>query len=253
MTETSSSKVDDSEPADGLRELLELSMPDTRMRHFAVREGAAIRPIAQRDRHASIAELWLTDQVPAQLRVHYDTARNLYLYAWHVYRFHVVAEHQVLASLEMALRLALVQRGLVDERGTAVTSTERTPNEQRRPRPLGLAQLISIAMKAGLITNSGFTRRDQWAQRLAEQRRSTEHIKFMERNNLDRLIIPGMPAVPTQEELAFDWLGQFVEGLPRLRNEYAHGSQMLHANVLMTFQIVCDLINQLWVRSTLQR
>jgi len=68
----------------------------------------------------------------------------------------------------------------------------------------------------------------------------------MEQNKLDRMVLPDTPAVPNDEERQFDWLTQFVDSLPQLRNEYAHGSQMLHANVLRTFQIVCDLINQLW-------
>ncbi|MGE0673117.1 MAG: hypothetical protein AB7O64_08685, partial [Methylibium sp.] len=246
MSEPSRANDGDTGPADGLRELRELSMPDTRLLYLAVREGAATRPLEQSDRHEAIAELRLTDQVPVEIGIHYDTARNVYLFAWHVYRFHVVAEQQALASLEMALRLALLRRGLVDERGAAVAQRSQPPNGQRRSRPLGLSQLMSMAAKAGLITNEGLTRREQWAQRLAEERQSIEQIRFMEQNKLDRMVLPDIPVVPSEEEREFDWLAQFVEGLPRLRNEYAHGSRMLHANVLRTFQIVCDLINQLW-------
>lgn len=52
--------------------------------------------------------------------------------------------------------------------------------------------------------------------------------------------------------MAYDWLTVFIETLPRLRNEYAHGTQMLHASVLVTFQIVSDLIDQLWSRQRLK-
>lgn len=235
----------DAEPADGLRNLHELSMPDVRMRYLSVRAGPVIRPLGQSDRHESIVDLQLLDRVPEHVRVHYDTARNLYLYAWHVYRFHVVAEHQALASLEMALRLALGERGVVDDEGVVIASS-KPGSKKRSSRPAGLSQLMSMAARLGIITNAGLTRREQWAQRLAEERRSIEHVQYMEQNNLDRMVLPDTPAVPTADELAFDWLQQFVEGLPKLRNEYAHGSQMLHANVLRTFQIVCDLINQIW-------
>lgn len=236
------------EPADGLRNLHELSMSDVRMLYMTVRAGPVVRPLEQSDRYEAIADLRLVDRVPEQVQVHYDTARNLYLYAWHVYRFHVVAEHQALASLEMALRLALGQRGVVDDEGAFVDSSTQS-SKKRSSRPAGLSQLMSMAARLGIITNDGLTRREQWAQRLAEERRSIEHIQYMEQNDLDQMILPDTPVVPTADELAFDWLQQFVEGLPRLRNEYAHGSQMLHANVLRTFQIVCDLINQLWFES----
>lgn len=238
--------VDEGAPADGLRELSELPLPDTRMRFLSIREGATFRPLEQRDRHESIAELALADSVPEQVRTHYDTARNLYLYAWHVYRFHVVAEHQALASLEMALRLALVQLGKLDENGALLDTPGRQTNAKRPPAPLGLSRLLSMALQSGLISNAGLTRRNLWAQKLAERRRSIEQIEFMTKHQLQELTIPDTPAVPTEDELAYDWLTDFIETLPRLRNEYAHGTQMLHASVLMTFQIVSDLTSQLW-------
>tara|TARA_B100001105_G_C22393040_1_gene445367 strand:- start:540 stop:1340 length:801 start_codon:yes stop_codon:yes gene_type:complete len=234
------------EPVDGLRSLHQLAAPDARMLYLAVLEGAAVRPLEQRDRYECIAELRLHDMVPAEVLVHYDTARNLYLFAWHVYRFHVVAEHQALASLEMALRFALVRRGVIDDAGAVLGPYAKSGKPKGRGRPAGLTQLLTMAARIGLITNEGLTLRGQWAQQLAEDRRCIEQIEFMERNGLDRLVLPNSPAVPTADDMGFDWLQQFLQGLPRLRNEYAHGSQMLHANVLRTFQIVCELINQLW-------
>ena len=247
--ETGGARIDGVGPADGFRELRELSMPDIRMRYLAVADGGAIRAMDQHDRHESIVLLRLVNQVPEQVCTHYDMARNLYLYAWHVYRFHVIAEQQALASLEMALRLALAQRGFVAGHGPAIGQSEQSSSGRKRPRPRGLANLMSIAKDAGLITNQGLTRRKDWAQQLAKQRRNIEHFELMERSGLTQMTVSEMPAIPTEEELGVDWLGQFVEGLPRLRNEYAHGSPMLHANVLRTFQIACDLINQLWANA----
>lgn len=244
MTGTTPSS-DESAPADGLRELDELPLPDTRMLHLAIRDGGTFRPLEQRDRHESIAALALADNVPDQVRTHYDTARNLYLYAWHVYRFHVVAEQQALASLEMALRLALAQHGKVGEHGAMLGTAGRHTSGKRQPAARGLARLMSMALESDLISNDRLTRKKLWAQRLAERRRSIEHIEFMAKHQLQELMVPDTPAVPTEDELAHDWLSDFVERLPHLRNEYAHGSQLLHANVLMTFEIVSDLINQL--------
>lgn len=68
--------IDEGAPADGLRELSELPLPDTRMRYLSIREGTAVRPLEQRDRHESIADLALADSVPEQVRARYDTARS---------------------------------------------------------------------------------------------------------------------------------------------------------------------------------
>lgn len=176
--------IDEGAPADDLRQLGESPLPDTRMRYLSIREGTTVRPLEQRDRHESIAELALADSVPEQVRTHYDTARNLYLYAWHVYRFHVVAEHQALASLEMALRLALVQQGKLDEHGALLATPGRQVKTKRPPAPLGLSRLLSMALQSGLISNDGLSRRGLWAQKLAERRRSIEQIEFMTKHQL---------------------------------------------------------------------
>jgi hypothetical protein len=51
---------------------------------------------------------------------------------------------------------------------------------------------------------------------------------------------------PTEDELNHDWLDDFLNAIPYLRNEYAHGSGMLHYSVLHTFEVVTELINQLF-------
>jgi len=88
------------------------------MRFLAVREGGWVRSITQQDRHEFIAAYDLNPAVPEDIRVQFDTARNLYLYAWNVYRFHVVAEHQALSTLELALRTRLISANVLDAKGT---------------------------------------------------------------------------------------------------------------------------------------
>ena len=77
---------------DGLRTLDQLGSADTRMQHFAVRDGGTSRPFGQEDRYENMSSFELLHEVPADERVHFDTARNLCLYAWFVYRFHVVRD-----------------------------------------------------------------------------------------------------------------------------------------------------------------
>lgn len=63
-------------PADGLRTVDQLSLPDCRMTHFRVRDGSSFRPMSQLDRWEAIRQLELHHEVPEEIRTHYDTARN---------------------------------------------------------------------------------------------------------------------------------------------------------------------------------
>jgi len=62
------------------------------------------RPIELADHHELISAYTLHAGVPQEIVLQFETARNVYLYAWFVYRFYPVAEHQCLACLELALR-----------------------------------------------------------------------------------------------------------------------------------------------------
>ena len=63
-----------------------------------------IEPFSLEMHHESINHYQLSDTVPDEIIIQFETAKNIYLYAWYVYRFFVVAEHQALTCLEMALR-----------------------------------------------------------------------------------------------------------------------------------------------------
>jgi hypothetical protein len=62
---------------DGLRTLAELGLADTRMQYFAMRDDGTSRPLSQEDRYENISRFELRHEVPADVRVHFDTARNL--------------------------------------------------------------------------------------------------------------------------------------------------------------------------------
>lgn len=65
-------------------------------------------------------------------------------------------------------------------------------------------------------------------------------------SNAEEMVFYDADVQPTSEDLAYDWIGSFVESLPRIRNTHAHGTSMLDPNVTRTFEIVSDLINQLY-------
>lgn len=237
------------EPAEGLRSVEQLHMPDVRMTFLAIRDGATFRKLSQHDRHEAISALGLSEHVPEDIRVQFDTARNAYLYAWYVYRFHVVAEHQALATLELALRTRLISAGILDEKGKyAVTVPSKAPGLPPRTekRKAMLSDLLRLAREHTLLRNEWIAERDGWAARLASERQSFELARKMVELGLDEMPIPDEDPVPTAEELAFDWVAHYSETLPKVRNIHAHGSTMLHATVLRTFEVVRTFINQLF-------
>jgi hypothetical protein len=80
--------------------------PDPRNTMFVRidRTNGTARPIELADHHEQISAYALHAGVPQEIVLQFETARNVYLYAWFVYRFYPVAEHQCLACLELALR-----------------------------------------------------------------------------------------------------------------------------------------------------
>ena len=185
------------------------------------------------ERHAGVSGFELTLAVPLDIRVHFETAKNLYLYAWFVYRFYPVAEQQALGTLEFALRKRLGPL-FPDQFG---------PSAKRQH---GLHMLFAKACKEKLLTNDGLRANDRFARDRADQRASMARIQIMQANGLSEMLFDDSPVVPLPEDYAHDSLEIFAKTLPFFRNTYAHGSAMLHPTVLGTFEIVTDLVNQLY-------
>jgi len=218
-------------PADALRDIGSVMQPDPRSTYFAVIEQGHSRAATLQDQVNAVASYVLNSAVPESVRVHFETAKNLYVYAWYVYRFHAVAEQQALATLEFALRAQLILLGAVGR------DNARVP---------GLRKLLKEALARGLIGNDRLPNRERWALGIAKHRFALAQIAEMQRMGLTEMEVDDSGVLPTQQELDHDWIGAFIEGLPGIRNAYAHGSDMLHPAVLRTFEIVCDLVNQLF-------
>src|ERR1700685_3559392 len=80
--------------------------PDPRSTMFVRidRQNGTSRVIELADHYEQISEYVLHAGAPQEIVLQFETARNVYLYAWFVYRFYPVAEHLSLACLELALR-----------------------------------------------------------------------------------------------------------------------------------------------------
>src|SRR4051812_43482451 len=92
--------------AEFLRSTVHALEPDPRSTSFVRFDSALgkMRPLQLEDHYRAVCELLLHRGVPRDVGIHFETAKNLYLYAWFVYRFFAVAEHHALTGLEFALR-----------------------------------------------------------------------------------------------------------------------------------------------------
>lgn len=233
-------KTESNFDCEGLRTPEHLCEPDPRTQSFVRvdNESGMIRPLSQADQYDSITKFTLLNAVPEKVRILFDTARNLYLYAWFVYRFYNVAEQQVFACLEMALRERLNDEMPLPE--------EYWP-KKRRGQPPSLRPMLRYVIDRGYIKNEGFrTWRDRGIIR-AQQRYEMEKLQEMQEKGLESMELDYSEVVVTDEDLQdYDYLDALLKYLPSARNNYAHGSGMLHNQVLHSFEVVSELVNQLF-------
>lgn len=222
--------------SDKLRSPDRVSEPDSRTHLFVQldKRTGLVSPRVIEDQFQAIVGFVLNDSVPDEVLIHFETAKNLYLYAWFVYRFYPIAEQQALASLEFALR----------ERFPDFVVAEK--KKHRMGWEPGLKQLLGYAIKEGFVRNEDFSTRERWARKRAERRYIYERREEMRRTGINSLEIDPSKAIVTQEDLDFDRLQVFLEVVPTIRNDYAHGSATLKNDVLNSFEFVSEIINQIY-------
>lgn len=221
-------------PSDQLRNATTALQLDARSRStVTIRSDGVTSMVTLAERHADVSQFELVSTVPLDIRVHFETAKNLYLYAWFVYRFYPVAEQQALTTLEFGLR----------ERLAIVYPSQYGPNSKWIPP---LTKMLETARADGLIANAGMRATERWAFRRARDRVSDEATRKLIETGAESIEFAPDNVLPEPQDYSDDALSVFMETLPAIRNTYAHGSSMLHSTVLGTFEIVADLINQLF-------
>ncbi len=222
--------------SDQLRSIDCVCEPDPRTKFFVRLDEhtGEFYPRVITDQHSDVACFTLNKSVPSCVSVHFETAKNLYLYAWFVYRFYPVAEQQALASLEFALR----------ERLSDFVAEEI--KKHRSGIEPGLKKLLGHAIREGFVRNEDFSTREKWARRRAEFRHMFQKNEEMRNAGIDSWVIDELEIVVTQEDLNCDWLQIFLDAIPSIRNDYAHGSKTLRNNVRQSFEQVSEIINQLY-------
>jgi hypothetical protein len=219
--------------ADMLRGLTEIDRADVRSSFFSRFDETGIREDSLAEHHADIARIELSPHVPPDIVVQFETARNLYLYAWYVYRFYPVAEHQVLTCLELGLRERIG--------GSLPPKYLRRPSDVPTMRPL-----LRYAIDCGLIRNEAFRQWREYVQRRAENRYRDEQVAAMIEAGLESCELRYENAVPNEQDKDYDYLAVLKEVLPGIRNSLAHGSTNLSNQVLGTFELVQEILNQLY-------
>jgi hypothetical protein len=207
--------------------------PDPRSTMFVRidRTNGTSRVMELADQHEQISGYVLHAGVPNGIVVQFETARNVYLYSWFVYRFYPVAEHQSLACLELALRERLKE--------------EMRTGKIKGKRPT-LRPLLKYAIDHGLVKNEGFSTWRNRGEINSRHRVEMEKIREASEKNLTEITWDESDIKITAEDLDWDYVKMLPDLLPMLRNEYAHGSTELHNLALRTIQIVYEIINQLY-------
>jgi hypothetical protein len=218
---------------EGLRPAKYVCEPDPRSTTFVRvdRTNGTSRPIELADHHEQISTHTLHAGVPAEIVLQFETARNVYLYAWFVYRFYPVAEHQCLACLELALR----------ERLKAEIRTGKIRGKNPTLRPL-----LKYAVEHRLVKNEGFWAWQNRGETNSRRRVEMEKLREATEKNLTEITWDESDIQITAEDLDWDYVKMLPDLLPTLRNDYAHGSTELHNWALRSFQVVSEIINQLY-------
>ena len=199
-------------------------------------EKVGFKPASIEKHHKKIAQYRLNKNVPEDIVGQFETAKNLYLYAWFIYRFYPVSEFLALACLELALRERYEKEILKSSLG-------------KGGRP-SLTSLMRHAIAQGHIRNEGFKKWHDIVWRSARHRYNNEKLEELRRKELKSVEL-NYPEVEIGDiDKSLDYVNVLFETLPRLRNQYAHGTAMFHKQVLGTFEIVAEIINQAYPEDT---
>ena len=207
---------------DPLKPLDEIYEPDKRQKLFL--------GISLNGNHVKLSRIKLNRRVSVEVRQLFETAKNLSLYSWFVYRFHQVSELTAYSALEMALRL-------------------RYEKEVGKKRRVTLRKLLGYAQENNWIDNNRFSH----AYRNETARRNAERKKFLEAI-LSGTLDGGEPVPvdpPTEQEIRearneLDMVSVIAEAVPRLRNELAHGSSNLIPSSITSLRFIAEVINQIY-------
>jgi len=232
MAKTSDSNV--VSEADALRTPDNACNPDPRVFSFVRIDSSFENHQSDtiQDQFDAVSRLELAEYVPLDIRVQFETTKNLYLYAWFVFRFYPVAQHHALTCLELALKTRY---------------SEEIPKKyyKNSKQPM-LRSLLQYAVDKGDISQEGFSSWKHHAELRARSRYELEKLQEMNKKGLDSIPLDYLTVEITDEDKNWGFLESTLSNIVNLRNHYAHGSSMLSKSVFGKIEIVSEIINQVF-------
>jgi len=236
---------------EGLKPIAELLKVDERNLAF-VRFNSEIndyQPLTLEDHHADIEQYHLENYVPEDIATQYDIARNLYLYSWFEYRFYNVAESKALTVLELALKRRIGEQPL-----KAYIKQRQQEHKKSTGKKLSLNRGLKVLMEYcrdhKLVNNQGFSAWQQSGKQKAYIKAEEEQRQWatdeMERTGKDEIILPDIYIEDIPPDPDYNHVQHLVDNTNTLRNTYAHGTTMLYKNVLYTFEMASEFVNQVY-------
>ena len=236
---------------DGLKPFNEILEPDVRNKYFEhinLQTGQSYqRTIAYH--YQEIERYHLANHVPDIVATQYDMARNIYVYAWFQYNFFNIAEAQVLIVLELAMKERVGKEEL-----KLYISKRKKEHQRRTGKKLSLSRGIKTLMEYcrdhELVCNEGFTRWHQYATRQAYFKQTNGQRKWpqeeMKRTEEERIDLSEVVLERPLPDSSYNHVQFLIDHTNKSRNDYAHGSTILHNQVIDQFEMVSEFINQIF-------
>lgn len=217
--------------AERFRELEDICKADPRWEGFVRFSEAGIEGKALEDHHARLAGIHLVEAVPEDVVIQFETAKNLSLYSWFVYRFGPVARMHAYATLELALRMYFDI-----SRETAIKKRKYLWN------------LLNRAIKEGRIKEEEFSVVKQLAARRARERELFARIEELDKTGCESIEWDEEEVKVLPEDYPGDYLDKLLDSIPSVRGHIAHGSTMVDNSGPGFLQTVAEIINQLYAK-----
>jgi hypothetical protein len=242
---------------DFLRSPKNIFNPDPRSSGYETLGTQGFRPKELQDQHEAVAEITLHLGVPAAVVINFETAKNLNLFSWFVYRFHSAARSHAYGCLELALTIRFKddlfaheernRRSLYDSKLKTNPQNVKPyqPLDKEKFRPM-LRALLTYAIEIGAVKNENFSAWQRKTQLRARYRRDIEAIEKMKALGVSELEIDDSQLEIKDDDRDHDYLGQVLQSVPFLRNEYAHGTTALDNQSLSALRLAAEIINQIF-------
>lgn len=220
-------------PEDALRTLESVNDPDPRTLLFV-----GWKTIEEHLGNVSIPVL--DSSVPREVRVQFETLRNLHLYSWHVYGFRTVVEQFAYTVLELGLKVALEP---FYEEYRSRFSGKAKPHAKP-----GLRGWLKMAINEKYIVPLELKHYKRLVWGRAHHRQAVEEYERLNAaGEFKGFVSVGEEVQIKGEDYNFDYVAVLTDAVPNARNILSHGSASLGSSTThSTVQLVAEILNYIY-------